>query len=147
MDVVNRYATQDLFVAKDHHEQMQSFVARSEKDGHPFARQVDIWWAAIGVGVRIGHRTPLPEGDKARVKFNNAAILNTDPWRITHLELLALAEEGPDVLDDPSQVIQIASEYAATGLSWLIEKMLGEAEPTLTLMNRLDEFLPEKAKA
>jgi hypothetical protein len=146
MDVVNRYATQDLYVAKEHHEQMQNYVARTDKDGRPFARQVDIWWAAIGLGVCIGHRTPLPVGDKATVKFNSAAILNTDPWRIVHLELLALAEEGPEVLDDPSLVIHIASEYAATGLTWALEKMLGEAQPTLTLMNRLGEFLPEKAK-
>ena len=38
-------------------------------------------------------------------KFNTAAILSTDPWRITHLELLALAEEGPEVFEAPAKVM------------------------------------------
>jgi hypothetical protein len=35
----------------------------------------------------------------------------------------------------------VASEYALTGFPWLIEQMLGEAEPTLALMNKLEEQL------
>jgi hypothetical protein len=137
-DVINRYSNQDLFIAEDVRDRLGDFVSRSEKDGKPFARQVDAWWLAIGLGVQIGHRTPLPE---KTVKFNDGGILSTDPWRITHLELLALADEGEAVLDSPSQVVRIASEYANTGYPWLIDQLLGEAEPTLTLMNRLSEYL------
>jgi hypothetical protein len=137
-EIVNRYATQDLFMSADYHTRIADVVSRSDKDGRPFARQVDVWWAAIGIGVKIGDRTPLSGNT---VKFNTAAILNTDPWRITHLELLALAREGAEILDNPAKVIQVASEFANTGLSWLTEQLLGEAEPTLTLMNRIDEFL------
>jgi hypothetical protein len=139
-DVVNRYASIDLFIPSEHHERIGDFVSRSEKDTKPFARQIDIWWAAIGLGVHAGYRTSLPEKDKL-VKFNTGAILSSDPWRITELELLALGEEGEDVLADPSHVIQIATEYAATGFPWLIEQMLGEGEPTLALMNKLEEEL------
>ena len=74
------------------------------------------------------------------MKFNTAAILNSDPWRITHLELLALSEEGSDVLDNPGRVIHIASEYANAGFPWLLDRMIGEAEPTLALMNHLAEL-------
>lgn len=136
--VVNPYVSQDLFIAEDYHTRLSDFVSRSTKDGLPFARQVDAWWVAIGIGVRIGAPTPLPE---KRVKFNDGAILNSDPWRVTHLELLALAYEGEDVLKEPARVIRIASEYANTGFSWLMETLVGEPEATLTLLNRLQEHL------
>lgn len=140
IDVVNRYANQDLFISQEVSDRIGDFVSRSDKDAKPFARQVDAWWLAIGIGVKIGRRTPLPPPDKT-VKFNDGGILSTDPWRITHLEALALAEEGEEVIDSPGQVIRIASEYANTGFEWLIDKMLGEAEPTLRLMNELEEQL------
>ncbi len=136
--VVNPYVSQDLFIAEEHHARLGDFVSRGAKDGLPFARQVDAWWVAIGVGVRIGAPTPLPE---KRVKFNDGAILNSDPWRITHLELLALAEEGEDTLQEPGRVICIVSEYANTGFGWLMETLVGEPEATLTLLNRLQDHL------
>lgn len=139
-EIANRYATQDLFISEESHARIADIVSRSDKDGKPFARQVDVWWTAIGIGVKLGMRSPV---SSESVKFNTAAILSTDPWRITHLELLALSEEGESVLDNPGKVIQIASEFANTGLSWLTERLLGEAEPTLTLMNRIDEFLSD----
>ena len=58
-----------------------------------FPRQVDLWWCALGIGVVEGHRTPLPDRDRL-VKFNDGGILESDPWRTTRLELLALAEVG-----------------------------------------------------
>ncbi len=141
--VANPYANQDLFVASDVSERMTDLVARSDKEGaKPFSRQVDAWWLALGLGVWIGERTPLPE---KTVKFNDGGIFSSDPWRIIQLELIALAYEGPDTLDSPAQVIRLASEYANTGFRWLNEKLLGEAEPTLTLMNRLSDFLGEQA--
>lgn len=133
-EVVNRYGNQDLYIAQTVSDRIGDFVSRSDKDARPFSRQVDAWWLAIGIGVKMGHRTPLP--DKT-VKFNDGGILSTDPWRIAHLEALALAEEGEQVIDSPRLVVRIASEYANTGFQWLIDQMLGEAEPTLKLMNSL----------
>ena len=88
--------------------------------------------------MRQGLRDPLPE---KRVKFNDGAILSTDPWRIVHLELLAIAEEREAVLENPRPVIRVALEYANGGFPWLLEQLVGEAEPTLRLMNRMDEVL------
>jgi hypothetical protein len=139
--IVNPYASQDLFIAQEVSDRLSDFVSRSEKDAKPFARQVDAWWLAIGVGVQLGERTPLPA---KTVKFNDGAILASDPWRITHLEALALAEEGEKVLERPSQVIRIASEYANGGFPWLLDQLLGEAEPILTLTNRLGDYLPSR---
>ena len=91
--IVNRYANQDLFIARAHRERLLGFVSQSEQDSHPFERQVDAWWAAIAIGVQRGERTPLPSD---QFKFNDGRILSSDPWRITHLELLALAEGGDE---------------------------------------------------
>lgn len=134
---VNRYATIDMFIPTDVHSRIDSFVSRSDADPRPFERQIDLWWAGLALGTHMGTRTPMPE---KRVKFNTAAILNSDPWRISHLELLALAEEGPEVFDSPARVIEIASEYANTGLPWIVNALLGEAEPILTFINRLGDL-------
>lgn len=136
-EVANRYGNQDLFIAQEISERMGDVVSRSDKDPKPFLRQVDAWWLAIGIGLRLGLRTPLPE---KTVKFNDGGILSSDPWRITHLEALALAEEGETALQNPAQVIRIASEYANAGLKWLVEQTLGEAEPTLKLMNSIGDL-------
>jgi len=140
MAVVNPYASQDLLIAAANSERMSSIVSRDEKNPRPFARQVDAWWLAMLVGLEYG-RTPL-SGETT--KFNDGGVLASDPWRITHLELLAVAEEGVDVLQRPAQVVRIATEYANSGFDWLFEKLTGEAEPTLTLTNSLGQILNEK---
>ncbi|MEU3560466.1 hypothetical protein [Kitasatospora sp. NPDC006786] len=105
--------------------------------GKVFPRQIDAWWLGLCIGVRLGEKTPLyPEGK--RVKFIDGGILNSDPWRITHLELLALSTEGDDILSQPRRVLQIAMEYANFGLEWLRDECLLKVEPTLSLLNRLD---------
>ena len=136
-EIANRYGNQDLLITQEVSDRMGDIVSRSDKDPKPFPRQVDAWWLGIGIGLKLGIRTPLP--DKT-VKFNDGGILSSDPWRITHLEALALAEEGETALQNPAQVIRIASEYANTGLKWLVEQTLGEAEPTLRLMNTIGEL-------
>lgn len=134
--IVNRYANQDLFIARVHHQRLGGFVSRSPQDSQPFARQVDAWWAAIAIGVQRRERIPLQTD---QVKFNDGSILSTDPWRITHLELLALAEGGDEMLDNPVEVIRMVSEYANAGFPHLLEHLTGQPEPTLNLMMKLSE--------
>jgi hypothetical protein len=136
--VPNPYASQDLFISGEVSDRISDFVARSEKEAaKPFPRQVDAWWVAMGVGVRLGQRTPLPE---KTVKFNDGGILASDPWRIAQLELLAVSQLGIEAIESPGQVIRMASEFANAGFEWLFDKLIGEAEPTLTLANRIEEF-------
>lgn len=71
---------------------------------------------------------------------NDGGILSSNPWRITHLELLALAEGGEEALVSPSAVISMASEYANGGLNWIADTLLGEAAGTLRLINELAIF-------
>lgn len=139
----NPYAAQDLFVPLQWHESYERYtsLAKSEGrdlDGAPFPRMIDMWWAALGLGVREGRRSPL---GKDPVKFAAGTILGTDPWRITHLGLLAIAEEGESVLHRPAEVIRIACEFAATGSEFLVEAMAGHARPMKPLATKLRALL------
>jgi hypothetical protein len=141
----NPYASQDLFVPKQWHESYQRYTiqARAESrdlDATPFPRMVDMWWCALGVGVREGRRTAL--GDKP-TKFADGAILSSDPWRVTHLSLIAVGDEGAEVLDRPGEVIRIACEYAATGSEWLVGVMAGHAKPMKPLAMALRELIKD----
>jgi hypothetical protein len=102
-----------------------------------FSRQIDGWWLGLCIGVRKGESLPLPP-ESQRVKFMDGSIFNSDPWRITHLELLALSKEGADVLADPRRVVGLAMEYANFGLEWLANECLLRTEPTLSVLNRLN---------
>lgn len=136
--IPNPYSNQDLFVGAAVSERLSDLVSRSEKDGaKPFTRQIDAWWLAMGIGVRLQRRTPLP--DKP-VKFNDGGILATEPWRITQLELIALAQEETESLDNPSKIIKMASEYANAGFEWMLDALVGQSQPTLTLVNRISEI-------
>lgn len=92
------------------------------------------------VGLREGRRSPL--GDKP-AKFADGAILSSDPWRVAHIGLIAVAEEGPEVLERPGDVIRIVSEYAATGSEWLVQVMAGHAKPMKPLAAALRALLAE----
>lgn len=139
----NPYAAQDLFVPKAWHDSYKRYttIAQSEGrdlDGVPFPRMIDMWWAALGIGVREDRRSPLGDGP---VKIADGAILGSDPWRITHLGLLAIAVEGDVVLDRPADVIRMACEYAATGSEILVGVMAGHARPMKPLLSALRELL------
>lgn len=137
--LANPYASQDLYISADVSERIGELVSRSEKDGSkPFTRQVDAWWMAMCIGFVRGYGTPLPE---KTVKFNDGGILSSDPWRITQLALLTLDQFGPDALETPARAIRMATEYANTGFPWLLERALGEAEPTLAITNALPGLL------
>ncbi len=142
----NPYAAQDLFVPAKWHDSYQRYTNLSKSegrdlDGVPFPRMIDMWWAALGLGLREGRRSTL---GKDPVKFADGAILGSDPWRITHLGLLALAEEGEASVHRPAEVIRVACEFAATGSELLIEVMAGHARPMKPLASKLRALLSEK---
>ncbi len=136
----NHYSNQDLYIAKEFHEVLQNYLTRKELKDLPFARQIDAWWLALCIGVKIKQRTPLPEN---KVKFNDGSILDTDPWRLTHLELIALSENNEEILNAPKKVIRIANEYANTGFEWITNKIVGDPDASLTLLHSIKEFIEE----
>ncbi|MFI7408719.1 hypothetical protein ACIBU0_08650 [Streptomyces sp. NPDC049627] len=130
---VARYAGIDLYMPEDTHRIIRNYTGQ----GKIFSRQIDGWWLGLCIGVRKRERLPFPS-DSQRVKFIDGSIFNSDPWRVTHLELLALSKEGADVLGDPRRVVGLAMEYANFGLEWLGNECLLKTEPTLSVLNRLN---------
>jgi len=132
----SRFRDLDLWIPEGFHTEFVrsgTLVKRGDDPYIPFNRQIDLWWYAFGVGVRIGEKTPLPDRSKL-VRFNEAGILESDPWRITHLELLALAEHDEEISADPTEVLQIAHEYAMTGFNILTQELRGVTDFQLHLM-------------
>jgi hypothetical protein len=108
-------------------------------DRSPFGRYVDLWWAALCLGVR-GDRKSTPAEWHT---FVTGAVLNQEPWRVRQLELIALAEGGPKVLEEPGKVINIANQFAASGIGTLIDSMTGQTEPIWALTSLLQLLVEE----
>jgi hypothetical protein len=131
--VANPYANLELRIPEVEWEAVRRYTttfrpedgSAAEIDRSPFARYVDLWWAAVCLGVREGRKSVPAKWHT----FVTGVVLNQDPWRIRYLELIALSEEGPPVLDEPGRIITIANEYAATGIPLLIDAMTGQTEP------------------
>ena len=105
----------------------------------PFGRVVDLWWHAIELGVIAGERTSLPTPPRPTlVNFSEADILQSDPWRVTHLELLVLGEQGVDAACNPATVILTANEYAMTGFRLLAEELRGQSDLQVHLFSLVE---------
>ena len=101
-----------------------------------FYRQVDLWWYALRLGVASGERTPLPSRPDLS-RFNDADILQSDPWRRTHVELLVLGEQGVEAACSPAAVIATANEYAMTGFRLLAAELRGQSDYQIHLFSLL----------
>ncbi len=135
------YNELSLLIPSDFHQEfvagLDSLVSRSDVRA-PFRRQVDLWWYAIGVGVKAGTRTPLPTPQSKHFSiFNQGAVLYSNRWRITHLELLVLGEQGEEATSNPGTVILTANEYALTGFRFLTEELRGHRDLQMHLLSRI----------
>jgi hypothetical protein len=145
-EIVNPFQNLDLRVPKSEWDAVRRFTgtfrpedgSEPDIDRSPFRRYVDLWWAAMCIGVREGRRTKLPAD--AWHPFITGVILSSDPWRIFHLEMLAIAEaKDAEILKNPSDIITMANEYAAAGFPRFTEAMLGKSEPIWSVSQFLKE--------
>lgn len=139
----SRYGSQDLWLHKSFYNEFVGRLVSQSKPEVSFRRQVDLWWYALCVGVTEQTRTPLPDHNSL-VKCNNAGILESDPWRITHLELLTLSEEGQTAATNAAVVVRIANEYALTGCRKLTDGLRVVVEDQLHLINSIDSFIVDQ---
>ena len=130
------YRDLDLWIPSYFHREFVDstiLVSRSDDPRVPFGRQIDLWWYALCIGVVARQRTSLPSRDQM-VRFNDGGILATVPWRITHLELMVLGEQGEEAAAHPPTVVQTANEYAFTGFGILAQELRGVIDPQTHLM-------------
>jgi hypothetical protein len=137
-DVINPFQTSELRVPKAQWEAVRKLTStfrteggeQSDPDRTPFRRYVDLWWAAMCIGVRIGQPTKVAEWHKVI----EGTILLSDPWRILHLQALAIAHHGDaEIVRDPTAVINLANEFAATGLPLIVDAVRNPASDPIWL--------------
>jgi hypothetical protein len=134
VNVANPYSNLQLRIPKHEWEGVRRFTAtfrddsgaKPDIDRSPFNRYVDLWWAALCIGVGEDRATRPAEWHD----FVTGVVLNQDPWRIRELELIALAKTGDiGILEEPGRIIALGNEYAATGIPVLLDAMTGQTDP------------------
>lgn len=120
----NPFAGLDIMIPDDYRPHFDTYVQRREGKSarpvhQPFARNIDMWFAAICIAVKKGLKPTQPTGKM--YKAAEGVVLNSDPWRPTALTLLAIAEvKDAAIIDRPGEMLRIASSYAAVGLPELL---------------------------
>jgi len=135
--IANPFDRSDLYLDSKHHLVISDAVNRSDVE-KPFRRFVDAWWLGLCIGVHRNDRKPF---NGETIKFNDGAIFSSDPWRITHLQLLGLTWSGAEALGQPNQIIQAANEYANGGIEWVVSTIHGQPNRTLAIYNNIIELL------
>jgi hypothetical protein len=130
------YVSQDLFLPRAFDDEFSELLVSGRRGSDkPFFRKVDLWWATICIGAARGEHRPRATD---RVKFNTGQVFANEQWRVTHMELLALAREGPDVIKRPIRVVEIAEEYGMAGVEWITEKLRASTRPAIKLLMELE---------
>lgn len=120
----NPFAGLDIMISDDYRTHFDTYVQRREGKGarpihQPFARNIDMWFAAICLAVKKGLK-PVSSTGKM-YKAAEGVVLSSDPWRPTALTLLAIAEaDDAAIITRPGEMLRIASSYAAAGLPELL---------------------------
>ena len=141
--VYNPFLNNSLRFPERHWADVQKYtttgVPNPDPDRRPFRRYIDIWWAGMCIGILEEQLTKVPANECHT--FSPGSILSSDPWRIIHLQLLAVGlTESRTILDDPSAIVQMANDYAATGLPLLFDRMNNTPEPIMAA----SEFLRDR---
>lgn len=126
------FQNQDLKIPDEHYENVRRFVYRqsggkSNRDDYPFDRFLDMWWLALCLGIKEGKRSkPV----KWRKFVRAGEVMSATPHFLSQLQLLAINQTGDtEILFSPSEMIDLANEYAATGLPLIIDELLGKGIP------------------
>ena len=136
---------QNLRIPEEYYERVTRFTmtkqseADRNRDNIPFERYVDIWWAALCIGVQEGRRTKI-EGKNWHTFVRAGEVLPSNPWRLFQLQLMAVGvSNSTDILANPGDLINMANEYAATGLPLLLDEIVGSQTPIWSMTRFLEK--------
>lgn len=124
-----------IYVQKDKHALFQKL---SQSEEAPYDQLTDVFVAAAAVGYRHGIKSPFIGGSQ-HVGFWHSLKDETD---VVLLEAIAIAETGEiDVLADRRQVLDIAQEFANTGIGILLDSATSDMEDFVVSVS-LDALKP-----
>ncbi len=143
----NPFSASRLEYPTEQREHYQHYVERSSSlplDDSPFPRMIDFWWAGLSLAVRNGLK-PIDLSDAKTTRFVEGSILDSDPWRIQFLRLIALHVNGqPEVLSNPSEIISMANGLAAAGVPCIVEMLTdGDEPPIWNISNAVERLISE----
>jgi hypothetical protein len=106
---------------------------------------IDFWWAGLSLAVRNGLK-PIDLSDAKTTRFVEGSILDSDPWRIQFLRLIALHVKGqPEVLSNPSEIISMANGLAAAGVPGIVDMLTdGDEPPIWNISNAVEQLISER---
>ena len=106
----------------------------------PFPRIVDFWFLSFCMGVQQSVRVPISRDNT--VKFVEGTIFTSDPWRIQILTMFAIGfKNDAKIIGKPREIIQIANEFAAGGMDFVLEMLKGNSNAMNNICTELDEIL------
>lgn len=147
-EIVNPFATSELRLPESCVADVRRFTATfsqeesqsaPDADKTPFRRYVDVWWVGMAIGVAQERLIEDPAGGWH--KFIDGVILQSDPWRVVHMQMLGLAWfKDPSVLGDPGRIIARANAHAAYGVPKVLDALSGAPVPMFELSHYLREM-------
>ena len=142
----NPFAGKQIAVPEEFHEAFQRYnhykKANPAIDRSPFQRMIDFWFLSICVACRLG-LDPDDISNYKTVKFADASIFGSNPWRIHTLMLIAISKSGDvKIVSDPTKMLSIANGLAVAGIPKVIAMLRdGDAEPIWNLSDAIDLLL------
>lgn len=139
----NIFAQYQIDMPKAYQEKIKNYVAtgsqNQSRENAPFERQIDFWYMALCLAFNKG-LTPTKEKDTYNAI--TAEILSRNPYRITQLQMIALAVSGePSVLLEPKKMLDICTGLANAGIPVLINILSDtEATPLWNIYYELEEL-------
>jgi len=92
------------------------------------------------MGVQQSVRVPISRDNT--VKFVEGTIFTSDPWRIQILTMFAIGfKNDAKIIGKPREIIQIANEFAAGGMDFVLEMLKGNSNAMNNICTELDEIL------
>jgi len=146
----------DLKYPEIYHDEVVKFSQTKHADDeviinrqeNPFSRYVDLWFLSVCLGANSVELENYPSAEMH--KFHDGSILTRDPWRIDMLAALAIGyTRNPEIIDIPKAVINLANNFAASGMPLLLDMLNDELEienfstPIWKLSRRMNILLSE----
>lgn len=133
LDIPNKFRSSVL-------EYSQSSGSKGGLEFSPFQRQVDFWYTAFLLGIKM-ELEPAPESDTYNA--TPGTIFSRDPYRIYHMQIAYLGRHGSlESLADTRKVFDYCLGIANAAMPYLIQKLSDpDDRPLWSLLDELEGLL------